>query len=97
MKLLLLSLLLKDWWVVETMLTIWVFVCRWEKDQFFKAQKYQEEIQDKQKPDAGMKADEKEREVYKEDAKKLLEGAKPWRPTWKALGLGHYERPLVKS
>ncbi|GAQ44253.1 hypothetical protein AtubIFM55763_011535 [Aspergillus tubingensis] len=69
----------------------------WEKDQFFKAQKYQEEIQDKQKPDAGMKADEKEREVYKEDAKKLLEGAKPWRPTWRALGLGHYERPLVKS
>lgn len=88
-------LLLEDWWVFGIMLTRGL--CRWEKDQFFKAQKYQEEIQDKQKPDAGMKADEKEREVYKEDAKKLLEGAKPWRPTWRALGLGHYERPLVKS
>ncbi|PYI11163.1 mitochondrial ribosomal protein L23 [Aspergillus sclerotiicarbonarius CBS 121057] len=68
----------------------------WEKDQFFKAAKYQEQIQDSQKPDAGMKADETARETYKEDAQKLLSGEKPWRPTWRALGLEHFERPLVK-
>ncbi|OOF97454.1 hypothetical protein ASPCADRAFT_166334 [Aspergillus carbonarius ITEM 5010] len=69
----------------------------WEKDQFFKAAKYQQQIQESQKPDAGMKADETAREAFKEDAQKLLSGEKPWRPTWRALGLGHYERPLVKT
>ncbi|KKK21242.1 mitochondrial 54S ribosomal protein, partial [Aspergillus ochraceoroseus] len=66
----------------------------WEKDQFFKAAKYQSEIQDKQRPDAGMKANKDERETFEEDAKKLLDGSKSWRPTWQALGL-NYNRSIL--
>jgi large subunit ribosomal protein L23 len=69
---------------------------RWEKDQFFKAAKYQSELQDKQRPDAGMKPNTEEREAYAEEAKKLLDGSKSWRPTWQALGLSYDRKGLGK-
>ncbi|KAL4784930.1 ribosomal protein L23-domain-containing protein [Aspergillus varians] len=68
----------------------------WEKDQFFKAAKYQDEVQKAQRPDAGMKSNDEAREVFGEEAKKLLSGEKPWRPTWQALGL-NYDRPVFGS
>ncbi|KAF9888708.1 54S ribosomal protein L23, mitochondrial [Aspergillus nanangensis] len=61
----------------------------WEKDQFFKAAKYQSALQDEQRPDAPMKANKEEREVFDDEAKKILDGSKPWRPTWQALGLSY--------
>lgn len=70
--------------------------CRWEKDQFFKAAKYQDQIQKAQQPDAGMQPDKESREAFDAEAKKLLSGEKPWRPTWQALGLS-YDRPSVGS
>ncbi|OJI96091.1 hypothetical protein ASPVEDRAFT_122817 [Aspergillus versicolor CBS 583.65] len=68
----------------------------WEKDQFFKAAKYQDQIQKAQRPDAGMQPDKESREAFDAEAKKLLSGEKPWRPTWQALGL-NYDRPAVGS
>ena len=70
---------------------------RWEYEQFHKAAKYQNDIQDKQRPDAGMKANTDERDAYAEEAKKLLDGSKPWRPTWQALGLSYDRTGLGKS
>lgn len=67
---------------------------RWEKDQYFKAAKYQEDLQDQQRPDAGMKANESEREAYEKEAKELLDGKKVWRPTWQALGLSYDRKGL---
>ncbi|KAH8425378.1 mitochondrial 54S ribosomal protein uL23m [Aspergillus melleus] len=64
----------------------------WENDQFHKAAKYQKQIQDEQRPEAGTKADESAREAWDAEAKKLLDGSKSWRPTWRALGLS-YDRP----
>ncbi|KAL5341585.1 ribosomal protein L23-domain-containing protein [Aspergillus crustosus] len=66
----------------------------WEKEQFYKAEKYQSQVQDSQKPDAGMKPNTEERESLEAEAKKLLSGEKPWRPTWQALGLS-YERGVL--
>jgi large subunit ribosomal protein L23 len=66
----------------------------WEKEQFFKAEKYQTKLQDAQKPDAAMQANKEERESLENEAKKLLSGEKPWRPTWQALGLS-YDRGLT--
>ncbi|PYH96283.1 ribosomal protein L23 family protein [Aspergillus ellipticus CBS 707.79] len=66
----------------------------WEKDQFFKAAKYQQKLQDGQKPDAATKPDEGSRDAMAEEAKKLLSGSKTWRPTWQALGL-NYDRSSV--
>lgn len=66
---------------------------RWESEQFHRAAKYQKEIQDSQRPDAGTKPDKTAREAYEEEAKRLLDGSKPWRPTWRALGLS-YDRPV---
>ncbi|KAL2864674.1 mitochondrial 54S ribosomal protein uL23m [Aspergillus lucknowensis] len=66
----------------------------WEKDQFYKAAKYQDQIQKAQRPEAGMEPNKEEREAFEEEAKKLLDGSKPWRPTWQALGL-NYDRPIV--
>ncbi|PWY84916.1 ribosomal protein L23 family protein [Aspergillus heteromorphus CBS 117.55] len=66
----------------------------WEKDQFFKAAKYQEKLQDGQKPDAATKRDEDGEAAMAAEAKKLLSGEKTWRPTWQALGL-NYDRPVV--
>lgn len=67
---------------------------RWEKDQFYKAAKFQKQIQDAQQPDAAMKANKEEREAFEEEAKKLLDGSKAWRPTWQALGL-NYNRSII--
>ncbi|KAE8413027.1 ribosomal protein L23-domain-containing protein [Aspergillus pseudocaelatus] len=69
----------------------------WEYEQFHKAAKYQNDIQDKQRPDAGMKANTDEHDAYAEEAKKLLDGSKPWRPTWQALGLSYDRTGLGKS
>ncbi|KAL3472103.1 hypothetical protein BJX99DRAFT_236107 [Aspergillus californicus] len=66
----------------------------WEKDQFWKAAKYQEQLQESQRPEAAMKPKEDDRTIFDEEAKKLLSGEKPWRPTWQALGL-NYNRPAV--
>lgn len=68
----------------------------WEKDQYFNAEKYQEEIQRSQRPDAAMEPNKAEREEYAKEAKQLLEGTKTWRPTWQALGL-NYDRSLLKA
>ncbi|KAL4919753.1 ribosomal protein L23-domain-containing protein [Aspergillus aurantiobrunneus] len=68
----------------------------WEQDQFFKAEKYQDQIQKSQRPDAGMQVDKEAREAFDEEAKKLLAGEKPWRPTWQALGLS-FDRPSLGS
>lgn len=62
---------------------------RWEKESWDATQKYQHEVQ---KPKHGStdyaeEPDEKLRKVYAEQAKDLLEGGQPWRPTWQALGL----------
>lgn len=67
---------------------------RWEKDQFFKAAKYQSDVQQKNHPDAAMQPNKPERETYEEEAKELLQGKKSWRPTWQALGLS-YDRSAV--
>ncbi|BCR88620.1 mitochondrial 54S ribosomal protein uL23m [Aspergillus chevalieri] len=66
----------------------------WEKDQFFRAAKYQEDIQKANRPDAGMEPNKPEREAFEEEAKQLLEGKKAWRPTWQALGLS-YDRSAL--
>ncbi|RAH44432.1 mitochondrial 54S ribosomal protein uL23m [Aspergillus aculeatinus CBS 121060] len=66
---------------------------KWEKDQYYKAAKWQQEMQDAQKPEAGMLAPTKERESYAAEAEKILSGEKPWRPTWQALGL-NYDRAV---
>ncbi|KAE8149311.1 hypothetical protein BDV25DRAFT_156586 [Aspergillus avenaceus] len=70
---------------------------KFEREQYFKAAKYQTDLQDQQRPDAGMKAKKDEREAFSEDAKKLLDGSKPWRPTWQALGLSYDRSGLGKS
>ncbi|KAL6238629.1 hypothetical protein BDW75DRAFT_201209 [Aspergillus navahoensis] len=69
---------------------------KWEKDQFFKAKKYQDKIQEAQKPDAPMKPNTEMREAYEEAAKDILSGKKTWRPTWQALGL-NYDRPVLSG
>ncbi|KAI9376351.1 hypothetical protein BJX61DRAFT_490342 [Aspergillus egyptiacus] len=66
----------------------------WEKDQFWKAAKYQNDMQEARRPEAAMEPNKEEREVFAEEAQKLLSGEKPWRPTWQALGL-NYDRPVV--
>ncbi|KAL2829939.1 ribosomal protein L23-domain-containing protein [Aspergillus cavernicola] len=66
----------------------------WEKDQFWKAAKYQQQSQKARQPESAMEANKEEREALDEEAKKLLGGEKPWRPTWQALGL-NYDRPVV--
>ncbi|KAL2006183.1 hypothetical protein VTN00DRAFT_9837 [Thermoascus crustaceus] len=68
----------------------------WEKDQFFKAEEYQEEQSNRQQPRAAMEPNKAEREAYAEQAKELLEGKRRWRPTWQALGL-NYDRPLFPA
>ncbi|KAB8229098.1 54S ribosomal protein L23, mitochondrial [Aspergillus alliaceus] len=69
----------------------------WEHNQFHAAEKYQSEIQDMHRPDAGTKVDTASREAYAEEAKKLLDGSKTWRPTWQALGLSYDRTGLGKS
>ncbi|KAL2853692.1 hypothetical protein BJX68DRAFT_265154 [Aspergillus pseudodeflectus] len=66
----------------------------WEKDQFFKAAEYQDNIQKSQQFENKTKPNEAEREAFEAEAKKLLDGSKPWRPTWQALGL-NYNRSAV--
>ncbi|KAL2821634.1 ribosomal protein L23-domain-containing protein [Aspergillus granulosus] len=66
----------------------------WEKDQFFKAAKYQDDIQKSQQFENKTKPNKEEREAFEAEAKKLLDGSKPWRPTWQALGL-NYNRPTT--
>ncbi|KAL2853215.1 hypothetical protein BJY01DRAFT_77800 [Aspergillus pseudoustus] len=66
----------------------------WEKDQFFKAAKYQDNIQKSQQFENKTKPNTEEREAFEAEANKLLDGSKPWRPTWQALGL-NYNRPAV--
>lgn len=41
-----------------------------------------------------MKANKDEREAFDQEAKQLLNGSKPWRPTWQALGL-NYGKPVL--
>jgi hypothetical protein len=67
---------------------------RWEKDQYFKAAEYQDNIQKSQQFENKTKPNEAEREAFEAEAKKLLDGSKPWRPTWQALGL-NYNRSSV--
>lgn len=67
---------------------------RWEHDQYYKANKYQDEQQRKAQPKAAMEPDNDEREAYEKQAQELLEGKQAWRPTWQALGL-NYDRPAV--
>ncbi|PYH44534.1 mitochondrial 54S ribosomal protein uL23m [Aspergillus saccharolyticus JOP 1030-1] len=69
---------------------------KWEKDQFFKAAKYQKEMQDAQREDAITWAPTKERESFAEEAEKILSGEKQWRPTWQALGLNLDRAVLTK-
>ncbi|RAL14003.1 mitochondrial 54S ribosomal protein uL23m [Aspergillus homomorphus CBS 101889] len=69
---------------------------KWEKDQYFKAAKYQEEMRDSRSPEAMTKPPTQERESYAEEAKKILSGEKPWRPTWQALGL-NYDRSALRK
>ncbi|PLB47272.1 ribosomal protein L23 family protein [Aspergillus steynii IBT 23096] len=64
----------------------------WENEQFHRAAKYQKQLSDSQRPEAGTKPDKDAREAYEQEAKKLLDGSKSWRPTWRALGLS-YDRP----
>ncbi|KAL2783561.1 ribosomal protein L23-domain-containing protein [Aspergillus keveii] len=66
----------------------------WEKDQYFKAAEYQDNIQKSQQFENKTKPNEAEREAFEAEAKKLLDGSKPWRPTWQALGL-NYNRSSV--
>ena len=73
-----------------------VFWNRWEKDQYFKAEKYQEEIQRSQRPEAANEPNKTEREEYAKEAKELLAGTKTWRPTWQALGL-NYDRSIFRA
>lgn len=68
----------------------------WERDQFFKAAQYQNEIQDKSRPEAATEPDKVEQNSYEKEAKQMLEGKKTWRPTWQALGLS-YDRSLLGS
>ena len=69
---------------------------RWERDQFFKAAQYQNDIQDKSRPEAATEPDKVEQQTFEEEAKQMLEGKKTWRPTWQALGLS-YDRSLLGS
>ncbi|KAL3451952.1 ribosomal protein L23-domain-containing protein [Aspergillus insuetus] len=66
----------------------------WEKDQYFKAAEYQDNIQKSQQFENKTKPNAAERESFEAEAKKLLDGSKPWRPTWQALGL-NYNRSAV--
>lgn len=67
---------------------------RWEKDQFFKAAKYQSDVQQANSPNAGMEPNKPERESFEEEANEILGGKKTWRPTWQALGLS-YDRSAL--
>ncbi|KAL3464235.1 hypothetical protein BJX64DRAFT_255265 [Aspergillus heterothallicus] len=66
----------------------------WERDQYFKAAKYQDNIQKSQQFESKLKANQDERDALDAEAKKLLDGSKKWRPTWQALGL-NYNRTAV--
>lgn len=70
---------------------------RWEKDQFFKAAKYQSDIQQANRPDAGMEPNKPEREAFEKEAKEIVEGKKTWRPTWQALGLSYDRSALARG
>lgn len=58
------------------------------------AKRYEKEYQDRGKPDAANKPDEKAREAYEDAATEINENKTQWRPTWQALGL-NYNRPIV--
>ncbi|KAL4796054.1 hypothetical protein BDV19DRAFT_362028 [Aspergillus venezuelensis] len=67
----------------------------WENDQFHKAAKFQKDVSTEASPQHIVKElKEDEFDTVDEEAKKLITGEKPWRPTWQALGL-NYDRPSV--
>ncbi|KAL4937411.1 hypothetical protein BDV06DRAFT_215906 [Aspergillus oleicola] len=67
----------------------------WEKDQFHKAARYQQDMGRRNNPQiVSTELQEGESDALTKEAKKVLGGEKPWRPTWQALGL-NYDRFAV--
>jgi len=64
----------------------------WQKDQFYNHYKYNREIQESNQPSASAKPVKEEAKAFEEQAKELVEGKQPWKPTWQVLGL-RYDRP----